>query len=40
MEYIDTGLSMALQGMGTTFLILIIFYFLIKLLAKLFVQKN
>jgi Na+-transporting methylmalonyl-CoA/oxaloacetate decarboxylase gamma subunit len=30
------GLSMMLYGMGTTFSILIIFYFLIKGLAKVF----
>jgi len=40
MEYIDIGLKMMAYGMGTTFTILIIFYFLIKVLAILFPEKN
>ncbi|MGF7060115.1 OadG family protein [Brassicibacter mesophilus] len=39
MTNIDAGLTMMLYGMGTTFSILIIFYFMIKLLAKVFPQK-
>lgn len=33
------GLKMLLYGMGTTFTILIIFYFAIKLLVKIFPEK-
>ena len=40
MEYLVEGLFMGLQGMGTTFFILIIFYFLIKLLSKLFAHDD
>jgi len=36
MSDFSVGLNMMLYGMGTTFSILIIFYFLIKILAKLF----
>jgi len=39
MANIEAGLTMMLYGMGTTFSILIIFYFMIKLLAKAFSQK-
>ncbi|KAB3529333.1 hypothetical protein F8153_09490 [Alkaliphilus serpentinus] len=34
------GLNIMLYGMGTTFSILIIFYFLIKVLAKLFPSSS
>ncbi len=40
MENLDIGLQMTLQGMGTTFLILILFYILVKLLSKIFPQKD
>ncbi|SDY93933.1 Oxaloacetate decarboxylase, gamma chain [Proteiniborus ethanoligenes] len=39
MENIGVGLEMMLYGIGTTFSILIIFYFSIKLLSKLFPEK-
>ncbi len=39
MDNINAGLTMMLYGMGTTFTILIIFYFMIKVLSKVFPQK-
>ncbi|HHY91534.1 MAG TPA: OadG family protein [Clostridiales bacterium] len=36
MEHLGVGFKMMIYGMGTTFTILVIFYFLIKILAKLF----
>lgn len=39
MDNIGIGLEMMLYGIGTTFTILIIFYFAIKILAKLFPEK-
>ncbi|WP_352420778.1 OadG family protein [Proteiniborus sp.] len=39
MENLGAGLEMMLYGIATTFSILIIFYFAIKLLAKIFPEK-
>lgn len=39
MENIGVGLEMMLYGIATTFSILIIFYFGIKLLVKIFPEK-
>jgi len=39
MKDIGLGLEMMLYGIGTTFLILILFYFVVKLLVKLFPEK-
>jgi Na+-transporting methylmalonyl-CoA/oxaloacetate decarboxylase gamma subunit len=40
MEHLNLGFKMMVYGMGTTFTILVIFYFLIKILAKLFPGKE
>gem|GEM_PF-5056379 len=32
-------IKLLIQGMGTTFLVLIIFYFLVRLLVKVFPEK-
>lgn len=39
MEDIRLGFEMMLYGIGTTFIILILFYFVVKLLVKLFPEK-
>ncbi|MTI48269.1 OadG family transporter subunit [Sporosalibacterium faouarense] len=37
---LDIGLDMTIQGMGTTFLILILLYFLIKGLSLILVPRK
>lgn len=39
MENLGYGFTMMGYGIGTTFIILILFYFMIKLLTKAFPQK-
>lgn len=39
-EYLNVAVEMTVKGMGTTFFILGIFYLMIKLMSKLFVNRE